>query len=307
MAERKAIERLDEAVDAILAGRRPPALEAEEMVLAALAMDLRELPDPKFRSALRDKLVPRQKQAVVPYFVVDGADELIAFMQEAFGAELSSRFARPDGKVMHAEVRIGDSMVELGNANEQYGPLKLGIHLYVDDVDAVNEKAVRAGARTLHPIMDQPYGDREVSLEDAFGNHWYVATHLATGSRPPGFGSITPFLHPRGAARQIEFLVSAFDAKVVERTAAPDGTIMHATVQLGSSMLEMGEAHGQWQPMPSNLHFFVDDPDEMYDRAIAAGATSIFPVKDQPYGERSGGITDPFGNNWFVAAPVRKR
>ncbi|HSP13190.1 MAG TPA: VOC family protein [Thermoanaerobaculia bacterium] len=305
MAERKAIERLDEAVDAILAGQRPPALEAEEAVLALIAAGLRDLPDPKFRSTLRNKLVP-PKQSIVPYFVVDGADEFIAFMSEAFGAELRTRYTRPDGTVMHAEVGIGDSAVELGNASPQYPPMKLGIHLYVDDVDAVYEKAARAGAKTLHPIMDQPYGDREVSLEDAFGNHWYVATHLATGSKPPGFRSITPFLHPRGADRQIEFLVRAFDAKVLDRTESPDGTVMHATVQVGNSMVEMGEAHGPWRPMPSNLHFFVDDPDRVYERAMAAGATSIFPVTNQPYGERSGGVIDPFGNNWFMAAPLLK-
>ncbi len=306
MAERDAIERLDEAVQAILAGRRAPALDPELTLLAAIAADLRDLPDPAFRSKLRSQLMLPHHQTIIPYFVVDGADDLIAFLREAFDAKLNARFTRPDGSVMHAELRIGDSLVELGDASAQYQPLEFGIHLYVDDVDAVYEKATRAGATTLHPITNQPYGDREVSMQDKFGNHWYVATHLATGSKPPGFRAVTPYLHPRGAARQLEFLTRAFDAKVLQRDESPDGTIIHAAVQIGNSVVEMGEAHEQWQPMPSNLHLLVDDPDAVYARAIEAGATTIFPVRDQPYGERSGGVTDPFGNNWFMAAPLRK-
>lgn len=306
MAERKAIERLDEAVQAILDGRRAPSLDPELTLLAAIAADLRDLPDPAFRSKLATRLMPAERQTIIPYFVVDGADRLIAFMQQAFDAEVQARFARPDGSVMHAEVRIGDSVVELGDASAQYHPLKFGIHLYVDNVDAVYEKAARAGATTLHPITDQPYGDREVSLADEFGNHWYVATHLATGSKPAGFRSITPYLHPRGAKQQLEFLTRAFGAKVLHSDESPDGTIVHAAVQIGNSVVEMGEAHAQWQPMPSNIHLLVDDPDAVYVRAMEAGATTIFPVRDQPYGERSGGVTDPLGNHWFMAAPLRK-
>jgi PhnB protein len=320
MAEQNVIDRLDELVEALLAGRETarPVVDADLAMLATVAADLRGLPDPAFRSTLRNKLVPTEEKmsttsieikegfrTVTPYFVVKGGDRFIEFLQRAFGATLHARFAKPDGSVMHAQVQIGDSFVELGDSSEQYKPVTMGIHLYVPDVDAVYERALRAGATSLYGLTDQAYGDREGSVVDPFGNHWYIATHQEGGWRPEGFSSVTLSLHPSGAGGMIDFLKSAFGAEELERTAAKDGSIMHATMRVGDSMVEMGEAHGQWQPMPANVHLYVDDADAFYDRAMKAGATSIFPVKDQPYGERSGGVTDPFGNSWYVATPTR--
>src|SRR5437667_7793981 len=307
MPERMLIERLDEAVESILAGRPSPVVDGELMMLAALAVDLRDLPDPAFRMELRMKLVPTIAdvkpgfQTITPYFVVKGAAKFINFLEEAFGAREVARHARPDGSIMHAEVLLGDSKLEMGDASEQYASLAMALHLYVDDVDAVYARAVSAGATSLMAVTDQFYGDREAALRDPFGNHWYVATHVATKGKPPGFRSVTPFLHPHGTDRLIDFLKRAFDAQELNRTPDKQGTIMHATLRIGDSLIEMGEAHGQWQPMPGHIHLYVPDVDAVYEQAIATGATSIMPVTDKPYGERSGGVTDPFGNQWFIA------
>ncbi|MGZ8797942.1 MAG: VOC family protein [Thermoanaerobaculia bacterium] len=317
MPEQNLIERLDDLVEAILAGRQTaPVVDADLATLGAVAADLRDLSRPDFKARLRKKFAPEEEtmsatatsvkegfHTVTPYFVVDGADRFIEFMRQAFGARPRDRHLRPDGTVMHADVRIGDSMVELADYTQQYPVVTMGMHLYVDDVDAVYAQAVRAGATTLMGLTDQPYGDREASIADPFGNHWYIATHQATGSRPEGYSSITPFLHPRGADRLIEFVKEAFGATVLERHAGADGAIVHGAVRIGDSLLELSEAHGQWGPMPANIHLYVEDADAVYERAIAAGGTSLYRVADFPYGERGGGVTDPFGNNWFMATP----
>jgi PhnB protein len=77
-------------------------------------------------------------------------------------------------------------------------------------------------------------------------------------------------------------------------------------VKIGDAMIEMSEAHGRWQPMPASIHLYVPDADALYARALEAGATSILPVTDQPYGERSGGVKDPWGNRWWIATYTGK-
>ena len=301
MPERNSIELLDDVIEAILAGRTPAVDDPEVAMLAAVATDLRDLPDPEFRARLRKQLVP-EEQNMIPYFVVRGADRLIAFVQDAFGGELIARHARPDGTVMHAEMNVGDSKIELGDVSEIMEPRPAAIHLYADNVDELYERALRAGAESLHPLTDQSYGDREGSVRDPLGNHWYIATHLATGSKPEGgFRTVTPFLHPRGAGRLIDWMNRALDAEEVDRAATPDGRIQHAVMRLGNSLIEMGEAHDEWQPMAMHIHLYVSDPDAVYRQAIDAGGTVSYPINNAPYGERVGGVTDPFGNTWYIA------
>ena len=103
----------------------------------------------------------------------------------------------------------------------------------------------------------------------------------------------------------IAFLQKAFGAQEVYRAQSPDGVVHHAQVRIGDSVIGMGEAHGPYQPVPATLHLYVPDADALYDRALRAGANSIQPVSDQPYGDRSGGVTDPFGNRWFIATHIR--
>lgn len=122
--------------------------------------------------------IPDGYHTVTPYLVVHDAAKLIEFLRQAFGAELAFEpMKRPDGKVMHADVMIGDSHVMLGEASEQYPATQTAIHLYVNDVDAMHKRATGAGGISTRAPEDMFYGDRTGGVKDFAGNTWYIATH----------------------------------------------------------------------------------------------------------------------------------
>jgi PhnB protein len=118
---------------------------------------------------------------------------------------------------------------------------------------------------------------------------------------PEGFHTVTPYLTVHGVAKLMDFLKQAFDAKEIERMPGPDGKIGHAQMKIGDSMIMMGEAMGQWGPMPASLYLYVPDTDALYKRAIQAGATSVMEPADQFYGDRNAGVKDSSGNLWWIA------
>jgi uncharacterized glyoxalase superfamily protein PhnB len=181
------------------------------------------------------------------------------------------------------------------------------LHLYVPDTDLVYGRALGAGAESLYAPVDQPYGDREAGVRDLAGNHWYIATHRSGGPVPAGLGTVTPFLHPRGAPGLIDFLKQAFAAEEMETHRGPEGAIAHAKIRVGGSVIEMGEAHGEWGPMPTTFYLYVDDVDAWYRRALAAGAVSMEAPALQPYGERRAAVRDAFDNQWYLAASAASR
>src|ERR1035437_3384908 len=117
---------------------------------------------------------------------------------------------------------------------------------------------------------------------------------------PDGAHTVTPYLVVEGVPKLIDFLKQAFGAEELFRMARPDGGVMHAEVKIGDSMIMIGEAMGQWKPKPCSLYLYVEDVDAVYQRAIQAGGTSVGEPKDQFYGDRSGGVTDPCGNHWEI-------
>jgi uncharacterized glyoxalase superfamily protein PhnB len=120
--------------------------------------------------------------------------------------------------------------------------------------------------------------------------------------RPEGFHTVNPYLVIDGAAKVIEFLKQAFDAiEAGEPFKGPDGKIMHAAVRIGDSMVELGDSP---EPMPMNLHVYVDDVDSFYRRAVAAGGVSVRAPETTFYGDRSAGVKDPAGNKWWLACHV---
>ena len=122
------------------------------------------------------KARPDGYHAVSPYLVVDGAAKLIDFLAEVFDAEELERLAAPGGRIGHAEVRIGDSVVMIGDARGEHAPTQAMLYVYIDDVDATHARAVEAGARVLEEPLDTPYGDRRAMVEDRWGNVWQLAT-----------------------------------------------------------------------------------------------------------------------------------
>ena len=131
------------------------------------------------------KTIPDGYHSITPYLVVQGALEAIEFYKKAFGAIEILRLTLPNGRLGHAELKIGDSPIMLSDEAPEWdarSPQSIGgspvtISLYVDDVDSVVPTAVAAGAKLVRPIADQFYGDRSAALEDPFGHKWHVATH----------------------------------------------------------------------------------------------------------------------------------
>ena len=130
--------------------------------------------------------VPKDMHAVTPHLICAGAADAIEFYKKAFGAREEARLPAPDGKLMHAMIRINGSAVMLVDEMPEWGALSpktlkgtpVTIHLYVDDVDAFVARAVEAGAKVLMPVADMFWGDRYGKLEDPFGHHWSVATQV---------------------------------------------------------------------------------------------------------------------------------
>jgi PhnB protein len=120
---------------------------------------------------------------------------------------------------------------------------------------------------------------------------------------PKGFGTVTPFLKVADAAKQIEFLQKAFAAQITFRMNGPDGSLIHAEAKIGDSMVMIGQAP-PGQEMRSMINLYVPDTDASYHSAIAAGATSIREPADQFYGDRSGGVRDICGNEWWMATHI---
>ena len=130
--------------------------------------------------------IPEGMNTVTPYLICDGAVAAIAFYKQAFGAEETGRMDGPGGKLLHAELRLGDSTIYLSDANPEWqalSPKSLGgtpvvIHLYVEDAEAVVAQAAEADATVTMPVQDTFWGDRFGKLTDPFGHQWSIATHV---------------------------------------------------------------------------------------------------------------------------------
>jgi PhnB protein len=131
------------------------------------------------------KPIPEGYHSLTPYLIVTDGARAIEFYKKAFGATEVMRFPAPGGKIGHAELRIGDSLVMLADEHpdmgcrgpEAYGGTPVSLHLYVEDVDRVFGQALAAGAKQQRPVKDQFYGDRSGTLQDPFGHVWTVSTH----------------------------------------------------------------------------------------------------------------------------------
>jgi PhnB protein len=132
------------------------------------------------------KPIPEGYHTATPYLIVKDASQAIEFYKKAFGATEVTRFKQPDGRIGHAEIKIGNSHIMLADEFPEMGarsPQSLGgspvsILLYVEDVDALAKQAIDAGAKVLRPVKDQFYGDRSGSFEDPSGHQWHIATHV---------------------------------------------------------------------------------------------------------------------------------
>lgn len=313
----------DKAVDAVLAGEseglRSGATELKALTMVAFG--LRGLPREDFRANLRANLersavmstkpvkviekpatgaVPFQREGfrgITPYVLVPGAAEFIEFLEAAFGAEARGRVQLPNGKIMHAEVKLGDSTIEMSDGNEQFAPTPVTIHLTVPDAEAAYRNALQAGAMSLYEPAMQFFGEFEGGVRDPFGNEWYITPQSEEYPHP----AVQPYLHLHGADKMIPFLERAFDAKLEGVHKWPGGAIAHATIRIGDGEMEIDEAFRANRQSPCHLHIYVPDTDAVYAQALRAGAMSIDAPSNKPYGDRSAGVRDAWGNSWFIA------
>jgi len=285
----------------ITARKEDVSLEEMYRRLAAMA------PPPAAEPA---RFRPEGFSTVTPYIVVGDAPALVDFTVRAFGAVEGLRMIGSGGGV-HTDIQIGDSKLMIGGGAPELSwrgePVPSAFHIYVPDTDATYDRALQAGATTIQPPADMEYGERSAGVKDRFGNVWYIATAFGAHHIPEGLHTVTVYLHPRRADPVIAFLKRAFDAIEVVRFAAHDGVVFHAQVRIGDASIEMGEANGPYQPMPTRFYLYLPDVDAAYQRAINAGATSILSPAVQPYGERVAGVKDVFGNQWYLAARVADR
>jgi PhnB protein len=334
VAKRSLADQLELALQALLERPETRRVSADRRFdpslrpLLPIAQDLRELPREGFKARLKNDLQRRISMAtapqptgsqrtqgtppaaeyhtIAPYLIVPRAGEFIEFLKIAFAGTERFRFGRPEAPnfLMHAEVTIGDSIIELADANQQFPAAPQAIHLYVDDAAVTYQRALQAGATSIYEVGDHVSGDRQGAVRDPFGNIWYIAQVKGWTPAPGELRSVQPYLHLKDAAKMIPFLEKAFGGKVLGHVpTSPDGKVLHATIQIGDNTLELDEAHGEFQPMPCHLHLHIDDADAAYAQAMKAGAISIDPPSNKPYG-RSAGVKDAFGNSWYMTSPL---
>jgi len=317
MADQPLSDRLDKAIDALVArGDASGALrDAELAPLARTAADLRHYPGRAFTARLRAQIGRRTMIAtatdsppmqsghplregfttVTPYVWVPDRG-LADFLVRVFDAVETLVTDNP-GHGIHRELRIGNSMVMLGETGDQKSALSrpVALHVFVEDADATFAKALAAGGTSMGEPADQPYGERAGYIRDAYGNHWYIAHPLSAESLGHHLRSVTPYLHAQDVRGYIDFLARAFGA-VEEMVVEHGGRIPYARARIGDAALEFG----QHDPMPGAYFLYVADPDAVYERALAAGATSLSAPVDRR-GGRIAFVEDPVGNHWYIA------
>jgi len=122
--------------------------------------------------------IPEGFHTITPYLVVKGGSEFLNFLKSAFNAEIRGVHKSPDGMIMNAEVKIGDSVIMLGDVMAGMSPIPAMLYLYVKDADSLYQKVIKAGGKSIHEMKDQFYGDRSGAVEDRWGNKWWIATRI---------------------------------------------------------------------------------------------------------------------------------
>ncbi len=313
MSKQALIDQLDDAISRVLAGSdvQASAMDASLADLLQIARDLRELPSPGFKGRLSVDLerqistsmktvtFPPGFRTVTPYLLPPSAD-FIDFLKNVFGGVETFRAAASPAS-FHAEVRIGDSMLMIGVGSGRSMPA--GLFVYVPNVDEVYKRALDAGCVELEPVKND-YGDRFGCVQDPAGNQWVIATHLGPNYIRENFNTVTVGFRASGASRFIEFVKRAFGAQEIQRYEWPGG--MYANLKIGDSVVSVSEpTNREWmRPGRTMVNLYVPDADAVYEQSLRAGAKSIHAPKDQPYGVRSGGVEDEWGNQWFIATPL---
>ena len=246
--------------------------------------------------------VPEGFRSLTQYLIVDGAGKFFEFIQNAFGATEKFVARGENGLIQHAEARLDSSIIEFADANERYKAMPAGLHYYVKDSDEVYRRALQAGATSLNEPTNREYGDREAGVRDPGGNFWFISTHTAGNSyKPDNLQDLNTYFSVKDSVRFLSFLEKAFRAEVVEKHMAGEN-VGHAKVRIGDTVVELSEGRAPWGPRAVGHHYYVENCDEVFARALAEGCQELQPMADQVYGDRAGSVTDAWGNHWYIAS-----
>ena len=262
--------------------------------------------------------------SVLPHVEYGDVEEAIAWLSRAFGFEEHYRYGEP---VSGAQMRAGKAVLMIKRAGEGDSlPSQLGcgtqsLTIFVDDVEALCQRAKGAGAKVVEEPHETVYGEFQFAALDLAGHHWLFSRHArdldpkqwgATVATPMAAPArIAPMLSVRRGKAAIEFYKEAFGAQVLSSIESPDGDVV--------AELAVDEARF-WiaDESPENKNFspetlgggtvrmvlIVADPDAAFQRALDAGATTVWPVEDQHYKWRVGRLADPFGHHWEIGKPL---
>jgi PhnB protein len=234
-----------------------------------------------------------EQQTLTAYPVVLDVPALNVFLAEVFNATEKLRTIGSAGG-FHTEVRIGDTELMIGGGGGGVAwkgeARPMAFHIYVPDTDAVYRRAVDRGAQSLQVPTEQHWGERTANVKDPAGNMWYIATFHGENYFSEGAPTVQPFLQPAKAGPVIDFLVRAFCAAELGRAVSPEGAILHTTLKLGNSAMELIDAQGIYQPMPGMFVLHVPDVKIAHAHAIECGAEAISPTS----------VKDVAGNLWYL-------
>jgi len=252
-------------------------------------------------------VVPEGFRSLTPYLIVDGAKNFLEFIKNAFAA--TEKFVASDaaGNIKHGEARIGDSIIEFADAGPGWSAMPAGLHYYVKNSGEIYARALAAGGTSLHEPANRDYGDREAGVRDPAGNFWFIATHVAGKSyKPEILQELNTYFSVKDAGRFLDFLVPAFSAEVIEKEVSSTGTIQHAKVRIGDTVVELSEGRAPWGPRALAHHCYVENCDAVFVRGLANGCKELQPMADQAYGDRSGSLLDSWGNHWYIASHLEE-
>jgi PhnB protein len=249
--------------------------------------------------------IPEGFRSITPYLILPDPNTFLDFIRNAFGATEKYLMRDADGIVRHAEAIIGDSIVEFAGAGPGWSAMPAGLHLYVKNADHVYTRALEAGGTSLYEPANRGYGDREAGVRDPAGNFWFIATHTAGNTyRPENLRDLNSFFSVKDANSFLAFLEKAFRAQIGQKHANDKGVIQHATVQIGDTLVEVGEGRPPWGPRAVAHHYYTENCDEVFARGLANGCKQLQPMADQFYGDRSGSLLDVWGNHWYIASHI---
>jgi uncharacterized glyoxalase superfamily protein PhnB len=243
---------------------------------------------------------------IFPVLRYDNAPAALEFLVSAFGFEIASAHRMPDGRIAHADVRFGPSVVGVSSAgtsaeDSPWASVRHGIYIVVTDPDAAYARAQAAGADVAMAIADQSYGSRDFTLRDPEGHLWGFGTYAM--ERGTGAPTLYPEVLYRDGARAIEWIERALGFRCTLKVPGDGGTLKHAELRLDDGTVYVGAAaeSDQFKDITHFVNIHVDDPDAHCARARTAGARIILEPQMSPFGARFYAARDAEDFLWWIS------